>query len=909
MAGFDPDAYLSGAGGGFDPDAYLGQTAGKAPTSFGGALADAPQSAVDAGVGAVKAGASNISQAFKRREADPNEGFWGGALQDIKDHLVKSGRFWGGVGEIAGSPFAAAYGAASAPVGYGLASTERAIGQPIAKALNPNATDPNWDEQYGQAKADAAQALQVAKPKAGFAPAPAAPAATPEALANAKSAGEFGINLSRGQATRSLDDIRTEDLMSRGAYGKSAQEQVAAPFFEQQFKDIHSGGEGVGQSLARTQPVARDAETAATTINTELSDAAARARQGLAGLDTNAETETLAARGMQQDQARVLDDAIRQGHLPIENPREAGEIVGQQARTQAAQDRAAYQARYREVASLPGQFEAGAFQGVGGRIQEGLSQRAEPVIIDDVTTPIASRAIRDVDNISNLRIQNRADPAGAPNPNDIVAVDLRGTDQARKRLVAFYRAARGSGNASDARATDAIIDEFDNQVEGAISNGLFSGDPRALQAQQEARASYANYARTYRPQQAGDDVGTAMRRIVDRNATPEEISNMITGSGRLGNAGLPVRLADRLERVLGRNSDGWNAVRQAAWQRAAQVRNSSSGEIDPNKSAQSILDFSGSSLGRRMFSPQELAAMRAHAQGVRGLDQAIEQLPAVQGAAQARASYERAFGGDNVGGAQQAVFRRIIEGTATPQETAQTIFGAISSGNPGNVGRMIESIRNITGADSDTMSAIRQGVWQRLTKNAAGKDQPGAQLMSQDINEFLNGRGAGLAKQLYSPSELALMGRYADALKKTVIPPRAATRSDTTVGVLSALNKYGSAVATAIGAVVEGVTGGLSGGVLGAAAGYGVSKLVGKAVGAAKEVQSANRARQHFDWQNAPPPTPPRQRLAGAAAIPFMASQLRLPRAALSPQLTQDRQRGPYAAASPYGAAPNPYRP
>lgn len=885
----------------------------KAPTSFGGALADAPQSGLDAGVGAVKAGASNISQAFKRREADPNEGFWGGALADIKDHLVKSGKFWGGVGEIAGSPIAAGYGAVSAPVGYGLASAERAIGEPIAKHLNPNATMPNWDEQYDQAKADAAEALQVAQPKSGLRPpAPSAPvpAISPKAAANAKAAGEFGINLSRGQAAESLDDIRTEDLMSRGAYGKAAQEQVAAPFFEQQFKDIQAGGENVGQTLARTRPIARDPETAATTINTELSDAGARSRQGLASLDATSEAETSAARGMHADQGRVLNETIQQGHMPIENPREAGEIVGHEVRTQATADRQAYQDRYNEATRLPGEFHADAFEGIGNRMQSALSQRDNPVIIDDVTTPVASRAIRDLDNISNLRIQNRADPHGQPNPQDIAAIDLRGVDQARKRLVAFYKGARSSGNAADARAAGSLIDEFDNQVEGAISNGLFTGDPRALDAIREARAAYSNYARTYRPQQAGDDVGTAMRRIIDRQATPEEISNMVTGSGRLGNAGLPVRLADRLERVLGQNSDGWNAIRQAIWQRASQVRNSA-GEVDPVRSAASIEDFSGSSLGQRIFSQQERAAMRAHAQGVRNLDHSIEQLPAVQGAQQARAGYERVFGGQDVGGAQQATFRRIIEGVATPQETAQAVFGAISSGNPGNVGRMIESIRNIVGADSDTMSAIRQGVWQKLTKNAAGKDQPGAQRVSQDINEFLNGRGAGLAKQLYSPDELALMKRYADAIKKTVIPPRAATRSDTTVGLLSALNKYGSAVATAIGAGVEGVTGGLSGGLLGAAAGYGVSKLVGNAVGAVKEVQSASRARQHFDWQGAPPKTPMGRRAAGAAAVPFLADKASFLASRMSqqgrlpPPVGQDRRSDPYYASRP----PNPYQP
>ena len=40
------------------------------------------------------------------------------------------------------------------------------------------------------------------------------------------------------------------------------------------------------------------------------------------------------------------------------------------------------------------------------------------------------------------------------------------------------------------------------------------------------------------------------------------------------------------------------------------------------------------------------------------------------------------------------------------------------------------------------MAAVRQGVWQKLTQAAAGKDQPGAQKAMQAINEFLNGSGS-----------------------------------------------------------------------------------------------------------------------------------------------------------------------
>lgn len=678
-------------------------------------------------------------------------------------------------------------------------------------------------------------------------------AVTAEALARQKAADEFNIKLSRGQATGDPSDIRYEDLASREAYGKPAQ-QVAQPFFEQQFQDIGEAGKGIGEGLARDQDVAATPGEAAGTLNTEVGSIATRAQALRDQAAEQATRDAEATRGIVGQSEQGITRATQGASPAIENPREAGEVVGQQVRTQAAQDRAAYQARYGEAMALPGQFDAEAFQGIGTRIQEGLSQRAEPVVIDDVTTPVASRAIRDVDNISNLRIQNRADPAGAPNPDDIVGVDLRGVDQARKRLVSFYRAARGSGNAADARATGALIDEFDNQVEGAMANGLFSGDPQALTALQQARAAYSTYARTYRPQQAGDDVGTAMRRIIDRQATPEEIANMITGSGRLGNAGLPVRLADRLEQVLGNQSDAWSSIRQALWQRASQVRNAA-GVVDPARSAQSILDFTGSSLGQRMFSPAERAAMRTHAQGARSIDQIIEQLPSTQRAAQAQTLYENAFGGGGIGGAQQAVFRRIVDGTATPEETVGSVFNSIGGGNPGNTVRLIDAIERIAGPQSQSMAAIRQGVWQKLTQNAVGKDQPGQQKLAQAIDEFLSGKGRTIAQRLYSDNERFLMKRYADVVRQTVIPRAARTNSDTTPALMSLMNRYGSAIATTLGAAVEGATGGLTGGLLGGLSGYGVGKMIEKGATAMRETASARRVGRQFNWlDNVPAP-------------------------------------------------------
>jgi hypothetical protein len=268
-----------------------------------------------------------------------------------------------------------------------------------------------------------------------------------------------------------------------------------------------------------------------------------------------------------------------------------------------------------------------------------------------------------------------------------------------------------------------------------------------------------------------------------------------------------------------------------------------------------------------MFSQQELAAMRAHAQGVRGLDQLIEQSPAAQAAQRVQTGYQQMFGGEGIGGAQQAAFRRIVEGTAAPEETAQAVFNSIGGGNPGNTVRLIDAVERIAGPQSDTMAAIRQGVWQKLTQNAAGKDAPGQQKLAQSINEFLNGKGRAIAQRIYSQNELSLMQRYADVVKRTVIPKYARTNSDTTPALMSLLNKYGSAITTTIAAGVEAATGGLFHGLIGGLAGHGVANMVGKAMKNAKDVGSARKVAKQFDWLNPPPSSPPLPAVSGGTSI------------------------------------------
>lgn len=799
----------------------------------------------------------------QQAEADKNgAGFFSGMTAPFQD-VADVGR---AAVSAASVPFSPVVGAARSLIGHPMASLEHGIGS----IINPEAAakdDPA--KMYENAKHDVDLALSAARPRGFTGPAfteampPTSPLVTPEAQANRALASEFDIPLSRGQATQDLDRIRYEDMASRGAYGPEAQER-AAQFFNDQFAAIQRAGRGVGEQFGHgEQPIASPAD-AASSLNTTIADRAAAARQARDAVIANAEREAAAQRQMATDREQAITQAIAGNHPTIESPREAGEIVSQNLRDQAQAHRDEFRRLYQEFGNLPGEFDVQAVRGMGSRIRQDLTYRDEPVIIDE-GTPTASRAIQALDTMSQPRITNLADPLAPPAPEEITGVNLRGIDQMRKRLVGYYQQARSSNNASDIRATRSVLNGFDDQIEQAISNNLFSGDPRALQALQEARGSFARYQRTYNPQRAGDDVGTAMRRIVDRNATPEETANLIIGSGKIGNAGLPVRIADRLEQTLGADSQAWNSIRQAMWQRASRVRNSA-GEVDPVRSAASIADFTNSTLARRMFSPEELAAMRNHAQAVRDLDRTIETLPETQAAEQARTSYENAFGGNEFSGSQRQAFRRMVEGTATPEETAQAMFSTIAGGNPGNASRALNAIAQIVGEDSPTMGAIRQGVWQKLIQNPYGKDAQGQQKMVQGINEFLNGKGRTIARQLYSPEERALMARYAEAVRKTIIPKYARTNSDTAPALLAAVRKYAGALGAALGFGIEGGHGGITG--------YGAGKIldkVGEKIQGAVNMKRLNESLE--DLTPAAPKVLPPPKAKSAARTAVLAAQ------------------------------------
>lgn len=439
----------------------------------------------------------------------------------------------------------------------------------------PGSVEFGSPESSGERVADLATLASPVSPATrvgvGFAgvpksrPAPAPPVAEalgdefaarfpPGAVKPGSAAAEFGIPLSTGEADKDFGKIAFEQSAARGGYGDKAQKAA------QEFYDMRGG----------------EAKRAIGDVGT--------------GMD-------------------------RFGQNVAENPIAAAETVAEGLNKTAEMRKGLYKQDYETFGSLPGEMHAGAFEGIGQKIKGSLSLKDNPVIIDDVTTPIASKAIQDIENnIARLKVQNRADPFGAPNPENIVGINLKGIEQTRKRLSSFAQDARA--NPTDRRATDAVVRAFDEHVQNALDDGLFSGDPRAFEVWKDAREGFKRYQKDFTPQRNDAGVGAIIDKIVNRDdgagATAGEVANLLFGANGTGASGQSLRLAYRVRQLLGEDSPEWSGVRQGMWKKLTE---STEGRTDwgPQKISERILEFtngSGKSLAQLMYAPTELGQMR-----------------------------------------------------------------------------------------------------------------------------------------------------------------------------------------------------------------------------------------------------------------------------------------------------------
>lgn len=263
-------------------------------------------------------------------------------------------------------------------------------------------------------------------------------------------------------------------------------------------------------------------------------------------------------------------------------------VKGAQRAQQAQTD-----AKYKQAFDQPGEFHAGAMEGVGSKLKFDMAQ--DPTLIVDATTPQTAKAIGYLDKgLSQIKIENKV--AGQPNPENIVGINLRGIEQVRKNLVKM-RSDIGALDKTDRRAFNELLKRFDDHIEKTIENGLFSGDPKVLDMIRDARASASQGFKLYGPGQRGDAVSSTMAKIVQGKKSPQAIANMLINASRVGARDLALPLVDRLQMVL--KEPEMNAIREAMFTAAKDQK-------------AGLHQLAYTRIGEKLFDPYQIKLMRQY---------------------------------------------------------------------------------------------------------------------------------------------------------------------------------------------------------------------------------------------------------------------------------------------------------
>lgn len=369
----------------------------------------------------------------------------------------------------------------------------------------------------------------------------------------------FGVTLTEGERTGDLAARQAEQAALRGQAGKPAQEHAEEFFNEQRPQQLEQAKTDVTKAL-----------------------------------DTG--NQTLA-----------------------ENPAEAANIVQQSVQKEAARSKQAVTSLYDQAKALPGEIHADTFRDMPQGIKTDLSRQPDSVIIDD-GTPVSSRMIKYLDDqIGQLNITNRASPTPNPSAQQINGVTLEGVEQWRKNLSRMRGDALASygTNASDARAANAIINDFDRRIGDAVNSGAFRGDPRAVDLFNQARAAHSERMKIY----GNDPAGRKIQAILGdaaRGKDPaslNDVANFIYSSSGTSPNSLNVAVAKRLKTILGEDSPEWAAVRQGLFHRLVSTAEGAA-DRGPAAIANRLSEFvngKGSDLSGVVFTPAQKNLLNKYA--------------------------------------------------------------------------------------------------------------------------------------------------------------------------------------------------------------------------------------------------------------------------------------------------------
>jgi len=192
-------------------------------------------------------------------------------------------------------------------------------------------------------------------------------------------------------------------------------------------------------------------------------------------------------------------------------------------------------------------------------------------------------------------------------------------EQIRKSIGAQIKSA---ANPTDKRNLTVMKKAYDDFLDEAVTNALFTGDQEALNALKQSRSIFKEYARKFRanPKRArsgssiADREGKIIETIVEGNPTDIQTVNSLFGAGNTFGNATAKNLAQKYKSILGVDSAEWGAVRQAAFKRL--IRTGGDGKTISGKQTQKAINDAmekNGELMKEIFTADEIATLKRFA--------------------------------------------------------------------------------------------------------------------------------------------------------------------------------------------------------------------------------------------------------------------------------------------------------
>jgi len=151
--------------------------------------------------------------------------------------------------------------------------------------------------------------------------------------------------------------------------------------------------------------------------------------------------------------------------------------------------------------------------------------------------------------------------------------------------------------------------------------------------------------------------------------------------------------------------------------------------------------------------------------------------------------YQDRFGATKSGDDSGSLIKTIVEGTKSPEDVARLMFNFANSGDAAMVataGKTVRQIARAIGNDAPEIQQIRESFIRQLMTPNGGTQKDFATAATR-MSEFLDGRGGGVAAELFDPRDLNMIRSFSNMMKDAA--GKQGTMSPEQTGVLKYILK------------------------------------------------------------------------------------------------------------------------